>query len=41
MKIILIVIAVGILGNLVYMYGEELGHEFGHWWYGNSADHID
>ncbi|NJB86425.1 hypothetical protein GGR26_002193 [Lewinella marina] len=38
-KLLLIIAALGIIGNLLYYYSGLAGHEFGHWWYGNAADH--
>lgn len=25
--------------GLLYEIGSDLGHHFGHWWYGNESDH--
>ena len=38
-KIILIVLAIGVIGNLIYQYSGSLGHKFGHWFYENASDH--
>ncbi|MCP9236551.1 hypothetical protein [Lewinella sp. JB7] len=26
--------------GLLYEIGQDLGHHFGHWWYGNEEDHV-
>ena len=40
-KVVIIIILVGLIGNLLYRYGGDIGHEFGHWLYDNKADHIE